>query len=52
MKRIFITGASSGSSLAIAAHKNGHNAPDKRGGIALEDAGNAALVMIARCAWP
>jgi hypothetical protein len=37
--------ASSGIGLAIAAHKNGHNAPDKRGGIALEEAGNTAFVM-------
>jgi hypothetical protein len=51
MKRIFITGASSGVGLAIAAHKNGH-APDRRGGIALEEAGNAARVMIARSASP
>jgi NAD(P)-dependent dehydrogenase (short-subunit alcohol dehydrogenase family) len=52
MKRIFITGASSGIGLAIAAHKNGHTAPDKRGGIALEEAGNAEPVMIARSASP
>ena len=32
MKRIFITRASSGIALGIAAHKNGHNAPDKREG--------------------
>jgi hypothetical protein len=29
MRRIFITGASFGIALGIAAHKNGHNAPDK-----------------------
>jgi len=40
------------SALAIAAHKNGHNAPDKRGGIALEEAGNAERVMIARSGSP
>ena len=50
MKRIFITDASYHIGFAIAAHKNGHNAPGKRGGIALEKSGNAALVMIARCA--
>jgi hypothetical protein len=32
MRRIFITSASSGIRLVIAAHKNGHNARDKRGG--------------------
>ena len=52
MKRIFITGASSGIGLTITARKNGHNAFDKRGGIASEEAENAAPVMIARCAWP
>ena len=31
MKRIFVTCANSGIGLAIAAHKNGHNAPDKSG---------------------
>jgi NADP-dependent 3-hydroxy acid dehydrogenase YdfG len=52
MRRIFIAGASSGIGLAIAAHKNGHNAFDKRGGIALEEAESAAPVMIARSASP
>jgi len=42
MKRIFITSASSGIGHTVFAHKNGHNVPDERGGIASEKAGNAA----------
>jgi len=50
MRCIFSAGASSGIALAIAAHQNGHNAPDKRGGIVLGETGKATRVMIARSA--
>jgi hypothetical protein len=52
MRRTFVTGASSGIGLAIAAHKNGDNAPEKRGGIVLGETGKATRVMIVQSASP
>ncbi len=50
MRRIFITGDSFGIDLAMPLTKMGQNASDKRGGIALEETGNPAPVMITRSA--
>jgi hypothetical protein len=45
MRRIFITGGSSGIALLLPLTKIVTMPPDKRGGIALEETGNAAPVM-------